>query len=86
MIAYDADELIRIADKEWAWCMAELLKASREMGFGDDWKAAQEKVKNTYVPEGQQPGLINALYDRAQTFIKEHDLIVIPELADETWE
>lgn len=85
MIAYDADELLRIADKEWAWCVAELLKASREMGFGDDWKAAQEKVKNTYVPEGQQPGLINALYDRAQTFIKEHDLIVIPELADETW-
>lgn len=85
MIAYDADELIRIADKEWAWCVEELLKASREMGFGDDWKAAQEKVKNTYVPEGQQPGLINALYDRAQAFIKEHDLIVIPELADETW-
>ncbi|MGE8378018.1 MAG: DUF885 family protein [Sphingobacterium sp.] len=85
MIAYDADELLRIADQEWEWCVAELLKASREMGFGDDWKAAQEKVKNTYVPEGQQPGLINALYDRAQTFIKQHELIDIPELADETW-
>ncbi|WP_433902883.1 DUF885 family protein [Sphingobacterium puteale] len=85
MIAYDADELLRIADQEWEWCVAELLKASREMGFGDDWKAAQEKVKNTYVPEGQQPGLINQLYDRAQAFIKQHDLIAIPELADETW-
>ncbi|OOG17908.1 X-Pro dipeptidyl-peptidase [Sphingobacterium sp. CZ-UAM] len=85
MIAYDADELLRIADKEWAWCLSELLKASHEMGFGNDWKAAQEKVKNTYVPEGQQPALINALYDRAQTFIKQHDLIDIPELADETW-
>ncbi|MEN5055817.1 DUF885 family protein [Sphingobacterium kitahiroshimense] len=85
MIAYNADELLRIADQEWEWCVAELLKASREMGFGDDWKAAQEKVKNTYVPEGQQPGLINELYDRAQAFIKEHELIAIPELADETW-
>ncbi|MFD2556634.1 DUF885 family protein [Sphingobacterium tabacisoli] len=85
MIAYNADELLRIADKEWAWCVAELLKASREMGFGDDWKAAQEKVKNTYVPEGKQPDLINELYDRAQNFIKNHELMDIPPLADETW-
>lgn len=85
MIAYDADELLRIADKEWEWCVAELLKASQEMGFGDDWKLAQEKVKNMYVPEGKQPDLINALYDRAQDFIKQHDLMDIPALADETW-
>lgn len=85
MIAYDADDLLKIADKEWKWCVAELLKASQEMGFGDDWKAAQEKVKNTYVAEGRQPDLINALYARAQDFIKAHNLIDIPELADETW-
>ena len=48
-IPYTAEELVDIANKEFAWCDAELLKASREMGFGDDWKAAQEKVKNMYV-------------------------------------
>lgn len=85
MIAYDVDELLLIADQEWKWCVAELLKASQEMGFGDDWKSAQEKVKNMYVPEGKQPDLINELYDRAQQFIQEHDLIDIPALADETW-
>lgn len=85
MIAYTADELLAIADKEWAWCVAELLKASREMGFGDDWQAAQEKVKNTYVPVGKQPELINQLYDKAQAFIKENQLMDIPPLADETW-
>jgi len=85
MIAYDADELLRIADREWAWCVRELLEASRQMGFGDDWKAAQEQVKNSYVPPGRQPELINALYDRAQAFVRKHDLMDIPPLADETW-
>ncbi|WP_231389963.1 DUF885 family protein [Sphingobacterium pedocola] len=85
MIAYNTDELLKIADKEWQWCVSELLKASREMGFGDDWKAAQENVKNSYVPEGKQPDLINELYDRAQSFIKANRLMNIPSLADETW-
>ncbi|WP_380868867.1 DUF885 family protein [Sphingobacterium corticis] len=84
-IAYTADELLKIADKEWAWCVKELLKASREMGFGDDWRAAQEKVKNTYVPVGKQPELINQLYDKAQAFIQQNNLMDIPPLADETW-
>lgn len=85
MIAYTADDLLRLADKEFAWCEAELLKASQEMGFGKDWKAAQEKVKNSYVPEGKQPELILKLYNDAQEFIRKNDLMDIPELADETW-
>jgi hypothetical protein len=63
MIPYSPEELIGIANKEFAWCDAEMLKASREMGFGDNWKAALEKVKNTYVPEGQQPEMIMGLYN-----------------------
>ncbi|MBD1431245.1 DUF885 family protein [Sphingobacterium sp. DN00404] len=85
MIVYTADELLRLADQEFAWCQAELLKASREMGFGDDWKAAQEKLKDAYVSPGQQPELILKLYNAAQEFIREHDLMDIPSLADETW-
>lgn len=85
MISYNADELLKIADKEWQWCVAELLKASKEMGYGEDWKKAQEKVKNSYVPEGKQPELINELYDKAMNFINEKQLIDIPPLADETW-
>jgi len=85
MIAYNANDLLKIADKEWQWCVSELLKASKEMGFGEDWKKAQEKVKNSYVPEGKQPELINELYNKAMNFINEKQLIDIPELADETW-
>ena len=85
MIAYTPEELIRLADQEFAWCEAELLKASREMGFGDDWKAAQEQVKNSYVPAGTQPELIIKLYEDAQKFIEQHQLIKVPELSHETW-
>ena len=85
MIPYSPEELIEIANKEFAWCDRELLKASREMGFGDNWKAAQEKVKNTYVPVGKQPEMILGLYNESIAFLKNKDLITIPPLAEETW-
>ena len=85
MIPYTPEELIDIANKEFAWCDSEMLKASREMGFGNDWKAAMEKVKNTFVPAGKQPEAILKLYNESVGFIKQHDLITIPPLAEETW-
>ncbi|SDD71270.1 protein of unknown function [Mucilaginibacter pineti] len=85
MIPYTPEELIQLANKEFAWCDKEMLKASQEMGFGNDWKKALEKVKNSYVPVGHQPELIVKLYNDALSFIKERDLITIPPLAEETW-
>jgi uncharacterized protein (DUF885 family) len=85
MISYTPEELIDIANQEFAWCDAEMLKASKEMGFGNNWKAALEKVKNTYVPAGKQPELILRLYNESVDFIKKHNLITVPPLAEETW-
>jgi uncharacterized protein (DUF885 family) len=85
LIPYTPEELIAIANKEFAWCDAEMLKASREMGFGDDWKKALEKVKNTYVPAGKQPEAIMDLYNQSITFLKKNDLVTIPPIAEETW-
>lgn len=85
MIPYSPEELVAIANQEFAWCDRELLKASREMGFGDNWKAAQEKVKNTYVPVGKQPEMILRLYNESIQFLKTNDLITIPPVAEETW-
>lgn len=85
MIPYTPEELIDIANKEFAWCDKEMLKASQEMGFGNDWKAALEKVKNTYVPAGQQPQAILKLYNESIDFIKKNELITIPAIAEETW-
>ena len=61
LIAYTPDEILAIAEREFAWCETELKKASRDMGLGDDWKAALERVKNSYLPPGDQPRLIRDL-------------------------
>lgn len=85
LIPYTPEELIQLAEKEFKFCDEELLKASAAMGFGKDWKKAQEKIKNSYVPLGKQPELIVKLQDDALSFIKANDLINIPPLAEETW-
>ena len=85
MIPYTPEELVDMAMAEFAWCDEELLKASIEMGFGDDWKAAQEKVKMSFVPAGQQPEAMLDLYNQSVDFLKSNDLISIPPIAEETW-
>lgn len=84
-IPYSPEDLIAIANREFAWCDKELLKATADMGFGSNWKAAMEKVKNSYVPAGQQPKLILDLYNESIEFLKKHDLVSIPALAEENW-
>ena len=84
-IPYTPEELVDIANKEFAWCDAELLKASKEMGFGDNWKAAQEKVKNSFVEAGKQPEAMYDLYRQSVDFLKKNDLVTIDPLAEEAW-
>lgn len=85
MIPYTPEELIEIANKEFAWCEAEMKKASREMGYGDDWKRALEAVKQTYVEPGKQPELIKNLAYEAIDFVEKNDLVTIPKLARDGW-
>jgi len=84
-IPYTPEELVDIANKEFAWCDVELLKATKEMGFGDNWKAAQEKVKNSYVDAGKQPEAMYDLYKQSVDFLKKNDLVTIDPLAEEGW-
>jgi hypothetical protein len=85
LIPYSPEELIQVANKEFAWCDKEMLKASNEMGFGNDWKKAMEKVKQSYVPAGEQAAAMVKLYDESVAFLKAKDLITVPPLAEETW-
>lgn len=85
MIPYSPEKLVEIALKEFSWCETELLKASNEMGFGNNWKQAQEKVKQTYVEVGYQPEKMFELYKESVDFLKSKNLITIPPLAEETW-
>ena len=58
MIPYTPEQLIALANNEFAWHEEEMKKASRQMGFGDDWKKAVEKVKGMCVPPGGQPAVV----------------------------
>ena len=85
MIPYTPEELVEIANKEFAWCEKEMKKASREMGFGDDWKKALEAVKQKYVEPGKQPELIHAQAMEAIEYVEKNDLVTVPKLARESW-
>jgi len=85
MIPYTPEELIQIANKEFAWCENEMKKASREMGYGDDWKKALEAVKQKYVEPGKQPALIRDLAYQAIDFVEKNDLVTIPPIARNGW-
>ena len=85
MIPYTPEELIAIANKEYAWCEAEMKRASRELGYGDDWMKALEYVKTLYVEPGKQPDLIRELAVEAIKFVDDHDLVTVPQLARDTW-
>ena len=85
MIPYTPEELIALANKELNWCEAEMKKASRDLGYGDDWHKALEHVKTLYVEPGKQPELIRDLALEAIKFMDDHDLVTVPPLARESW-
>ncbi len=84
MIPYTPEELIALAEKEFEWCDREMLKASRDMGFGNDWKKAIEKTKDTAVPPGGQPAMIRDLLYEAVDYLRANDLITVPQVAAES--
>jgi len=85
MIPYTPEELIAMARDQMAWCKQEMIRASRDMGYGDDWRKALEKVKDSYVEPGQQPQLIHDLAIEGIEFAEKNNLVTIPELAKETY-
>lgn len=80
-----ADELIAIGDRELAWGEAEMKKAAREMGMGDDWKAALAKVKDEFVPPGQQDDLVGSVAREALAFVRGKAFATVPAGCEETW-
>jgi uncharacterized protein (DUF885 family) len=85
MIGYSPEELLAVADKEFAWCEAEMKKAARDMGLGQDWIKAVEKVKTLHVEPGKQPAVIRDLAWEAIRYLDMHNLVTVPPLARDTW-
>ena len=87
MIPYTPDELITLANREFAWCDKEMLRASGELGFGGDWKKAVDAVKNKYVEPGQMLGLVRDLSREAIEYLEKHDLVTLPPfIKEDYWE
>lgn len=84
MIPYTPEQLIALGEREYAWTVAEMIKASREMGLGDNWKAAVEKVKEMHVEPGRQPEMVRDLLHYAIDYLRKHDLITVPSVAAES--
>ncbi|PGH32844.1 hypothetical protein GX50_04321 [[Emmonsia] crescens] len=86
MIPYSPEELMSIGESEYAWCEAEMIKASTELGYGRNWHQALEFVKTLHVEPGQQTHLVHDLALEAIEYVtKKHDLVTVPPLAAETW-
>ncbi|KAK8878713.1 x-pro dipeptidyl protein [Apiospora arundinis] len=83
MIPYSPEELLRIAEKEYAWCEAEMVKASLELDFGERWRDALEHVKGLYEPPGSQPLFIKSLVREGTEYVEKHNLVSVPRLAKE---
>ncbi|KAF3055126.1 putative x-pro dipeptidyl- protein [Daldinia childiae] len=83
MIPYTPEELLRIAEKEYAWCEAEMIKASQQLNFGTHWRSALEHVKNLYEPPGAYPAFIRSLINEGAAYVKKHDLVTVPRIAEE---
>lgn len=85
MIPYSAEELIAVGEREFAWCEAEWKRAARDMGLGDDWRAALERTKQDFVPPGDQPDLIARQAYEAIAFVTGRDLLTVPAHAIDTF-
>ena len=84
-LPYDAPALLAIGEREMAWCEHEMKAAARDMGFGDDWQAALTKVKTDFAAPGDQDSLISACAHEAIAFTRQHKLVTLPPLCEETW-
>jgi hypothetical protein len=84
MIPYTAEELVVLAEREFAWVEGEMIKASRELGFGDDWKRAVEHVKGMHPPPGGQPAAVRDLLLEAVSYLRTHGLLTVPPVAAES--
>ena len=84
LIPYTPEQLLVLADREFAWCENEMRKSSRQMGFGDDWKKALEKTKTMHPPPGGQPAMIRDLLVEAVDYVRSHNMVTIPQVDAES--
>src|SRR5690606_35273418 len=71
--------------REFAWLEGEARRAARDMGLGDDWRAALERTKQDHPPAGGQVAAVRDMAWEAVEFVEQHNLVTVPPLAREVW-
>ncbi|KAI0875741.1 hypothetical protein GGS24DRAFT_515120 [Hypoxylon argillaceum] len=80
MIPYSPEELLRIAEREYAWCETEMRTAAAHLGLAD-WRAALERVKELYEPPATHAAFVRGLVAEGADYVARHDLVTVPPLA-----
>ena len=74
------------ASRRWRGAEAEMVRAAREMGLGDDGRAASGAGQGRPCRAGRAARVSFAISAReAIAYVREHDLVTVPLLAEETW-
>ena len=82
MIPYTPEQLIALANREFAWCEEEMKKASRADGLRRRLEeGGREGEGASYVPPGAQPAMICDLLFEAVDYLRAKDLITVPQVA-----
>lgn len=84
-IPYTPQELIALAEREFAWCEEQMKAAAREMKLGDDWKAALARTKTRFVKPGEQEKLVREEGREAIDFVTSRKLVTVPPDCEEWW-
>jgi uncharacterized protein (DUF885 family) len=85
VLPYSPEQLLKIAREQYRWCEAEMRKAARELGFGEDWRSALEHVKDIYLPPEEQTGLIKSLVEEGNEYVTSRDLVTVPPVCASAW-
>ncbi|KAI8625936.1 hypothetical protein F5Y19DRAFT_466745 [Xylariaceae sp. FL1651] len=83
MIPYSPEELLQIAEREYAWCEREMKTAAQHLGFAN-WRDGLEHVKNLYESPETHTAFVRGLVAEGASYVRKHDLVTVPQLAEET--
>ncbi|KAI1265478.1 hypothetical protein F5Y18DRAFT_386677 [Xylariaceae sp. FL1019] len=83
MIPYTPEELLKIAESEYAWCEQEMEAAASSLNYSS-WRDALEHVKKQYESPERHIPYVRSLVAEGSTYVKKHNLVTVPPLAEET--
>jgi len=88
MIPYTPEELLAAANRQFEYWQGEMKKAAAELGFTDEatWqKQVLEHTMARFEEPGEQIHLVRRLLDEGADYVKTHDLVTVPAMAERTW-